>query len=165
MGETSFEPAPDTRRAFRDALGCYATGVAVVTAGSAKGPLGMTANSFASVSLDPPLVLWSPSKSSARHAAFVNAQCFAIHVMGEHQHETAVRFARNGWNFVDGGWERDASGVPILADCLARFDCLRHAVHDGGDHSIVVGRVVHVSHRKGRGLIFKRGQYGGFAGL
>lgn len=159
----AFEPGPDTQRDFRRALGRFATGVAIITCRSQLGPLGITANSFSSVSLDPPLVLWSPAKSSARFTSFAEAERYAIHVMAEDQVETCLRFTRAGddWEGLD--WEEGPGGVPILGDCLARFDCARHAVHEGGDHAIVVGRVVSVqSGRGGRPLLFADGTYGRF---
>lgn len=165
MTETRFSPGPETARAFRDALGAYGTGVTVVTAIGPDGPLAMTANSFASVSLDPPLVLWSPAKSSSRHAGFVGAERFAVHVMGEGQLDMARQFAGSGHDFSGIDWAPDAQSIPALPDCLARFACTRHAVHDGGDHSIIVGRVTDVTCRPGKGLMFKRGQFGGFVGL
>ena len=165
MTDTRFEPGPETARAFRDALGTFGTGVTVVTAMSQDGPVGMTANSFASVSLDPPLVLWSPALASARHDAFVEADQFAVHVMADSQLDLAKRFASLGSDFNGLDWTLDAWGAPDLPECLSRFSCKRHAVHDGGDHSIVVGRVVECACRPGQGLMFKRGQFGGFVGL
>ena len=159
----AFEPGPDTQRDFRRALGRFATGVTVITCHSALGPLGITANSFASVSLDPPLVLWAPAKGSARFAAFTEAERFAIHVMTEDQVETCLRFTRTGDDWSELVWAPDAEGVPILRDCLARFDCARYAVHEGGDHAIVVGRVTSVQRgRGGRPLLFADGTYGRF---
>ncbi|TDK51250.1 flavin reductase family protein [Antarcticimicrobium luteum] len=165
MTETRFVPGPDTARAFRDALGCFATGVAVVTTATGDGPLAITANSFASVSLDPPLVLWCAAKRSLRHDAFAAAPRYAIHVMSEDQQAIAARFARSGHDFSALDWTPDAGGVPILADCLARFDCAAEACHPGGDHTIIVGRVLGAMHRPGQGLIYKRGQFGGFSGV
>jgi len=164
MTETRFVPGPDTARAFRDALGCFATGVTVVTIATDEGPLAITANSFASVSLDPPLVLWCAARRSLRHDAFVAADRFAIHVMGAGQQTLAARFARSGHDFSTLDWEPDADGVPILAGCLARFDCRAEARHPGGDHTILLGRVLSAMHRPGQGLIYKRGQFGGFSG-
>lgn len=164
MPEISFTPGPDTARSFREALGCFGTGVTVVTAIGDQGPVAMTANSFASVSLDPPLVLWCPAKSSLRHDAFVTAREFAIHVMAEDQQDMASHFARTGDDFADLRWKPSPSGVPLLDGCLARFECRHHDCHDGGDHSIVLGHVLRASHRPGNGLMFKRGQFGGFLG-
>ncbi|TNF63849.1 MAG: flavin reductase [Rhodobacteraceae bacterium] len=165
MSDPVFTPGPDTARAFRDALGCFATGVTVVTTQTADGPLGITANSFASLSLDPPLVLWAPARASRRHEAFTRARHFAIHVMAGDQHALARHFATSGDGFEAFDWSASPEGVPILSGCLARFECERAALHDGGDHTIVVGRVIRAAHRPGQGLIFKRGQYGGFSGL
>lgn len=165
MPETTIVPGPDTARAYRDALGCFGTGVTVITATTAQGPLAITANSFSSVSLDPPLVLWCAAKGSPRHDGFAAARHYAIHVMGEEQQALAVHFARFGTRFDGIDWAPDGNGVPILTGCLARFDCAATARHDAGDHTIIVGRVLRATHRPGQGLMYKRGQYGGFAGL
>jgi flavin reductase (DIM6/NTAB) family NADH-FMN oxidoreductase RutF len=165
MTENEFTPDAQNTRAFRDALGCYGTGVTVVTAICDGRPVGMTANSFASVSLDPPLVLWSPAKASMRHGAFVSADYFAIHVMRDNQLAIAQRFAKSPAPFDDTDWDQGLYGVPYLSGCLARFSCQRFAVYDGGDHSVIMGRVTSVTHNQGKGLMFKRGQFGGFIGL
>ncbi|WP_240453872.1 flavin reductase family protein [Chachezhania antarctica] len=161
---SEFTPKPGTTKAFREALGCFGTGVTIVTALNHGAPVAMTANSFSAVSLDPPLVLWCPARKSQRHDWMVEAQHFSIHVVAEDQEDLAARFARTGDDFDGVDWVKGPEGVPHLAGCLARFDCHRHAVHDGGDHSIIVGHVAHAAYRAGQGLIFKRGQYGGFAG-
>ena len=160
----SFDPATADPRAFREALGRFGTGVTVVTCATESGPLGITANSFASVSLDPPLVLWSPAKSSSRYPFFMAAQSFAIHIMGEEQHGICSGFARNGDAFDALDWEVGAQGVPLLNNCLSRFECSQEAVHDAGDHSIIVARVTRVTTREGGPLLFFGGAYGGFAG-
>ena len=159
----SFDPALDDGRAFRDALGRYGTGVTIVTCATASGPLGITANSFASVSLDPPLVLWSPAKSSSRYPFFMAADHFAIHVVGADQMELCRGFARSGDAFDGLDWTTGARGVPLIEGCLSRFECTKVAEHDGGDHSIVVGRVTQVTTRPGSPLLFFGGAYGGFA--
>jgi len=164
MHDHSFIPGPDTTHAFRGALGCFGTGVTVVTTMTATGPLGMTANSFTSVSLDPALVLWCPARVSRRHDDFAAARRFAIHVMADHQQALALRFARNGDDFDGLDWQSRENGPPRLAGCLARFDCTHAATHDGGDHSIILGRVTRITHRDGQGLMFKRGRYGDFFG-
>lgn len=164
MSETIFTPGAETTRQFRDALGCYGTGVTVVTAQTADGPLGLTANSFASLSLDPPLVLWAPAKSSRRFAKFAAAQHFAIHIIAEDQHALASHFVREGHGFDAFDWVLSDAGVPILSGCLARFECRLAATHDAGDHAILVGHVDRAAYRDGKGLIFKQGQYGGFFG-
>lgn len=163
MSETTFTPTPDRQRDYREALGCYGTGVTVVTTLDQGRPVAMTANSFASVSLDPPLVLWCPARASLRHDSFVQADRYAIHVMREDQQEMAVHFARSGLDFDGIDWREGADGVPVLPGCLARFDCARVQVQEAGDHSIILGRVLEASYRPGKGLMFKRGQYGGFS--
>lgn len=157
-----FTPGLETAHEFREALGRYATGVTVVTCNSLLGRLGITASSFSSVSLDPPLVLWSPARASKRFSAFEQADHFSIHVLSEHQREIGNGFARTADAFETGEWIDSDEGVPTLKDCLARFDCQRHAIHDGGDHAIIVGRVTNAVVRQGNPLIFAKGSYGGF---
>jgi flavin reductase (DIM6/NTAB) family NADH-FMN oxidoreductase RutF len=159
--DATFVPGPGRKRAFRDALGRFATGVTVVTC-EGDGPLGITANSFTSVSLDPPLVLWSPARSSRRFNAFVEAEHFAVHVMGEEQADIALGFAMEGDAFDGLSVARNEEGVPIIHGCLARFECRTHARHDGGDHEIVVGAVLRASSSGGAPLIFAGGSYGRF---
>lgn len=158
-----FIPGPDTTRELRDAMGRFATGVTVITTRGADGPVGITANSFASVSLKPPLVLWAPGKFSRRFEYFVAAPHFAIHVLGAEQAELGNHFARDGFDFDLGGISSSAEGTPLLPGCLARFDCRLAASHDAGDHAIVVGHVVRASLREGAPLVFSQGAYGGFA--
>ena len=153
-----FTPDPHNSRAFRDALGCFATGVCVVTARTPTGPLGMTVNSFTALSLDPPLVMWVPARASRRFKGFVEASAFAIHVLGAGQAALARHFAQNGDDFALAGLERNAQGAPALPGVLARFDCVPEAVHDGGDHAIMVGRVLHAVLHPGSPLVFARGQ-------
>ena len=158
----SFTPGPETAHAFRDALGRFATGVTVVTTMTDTGPLGMTVNSFASVSLDPPLVLWSPAKASERFPFFANAKHYAIHVLADDQAEICQRFALDGDRFEQLDWTPCEVGRPLIQGCLARFECDTAAVHDGGDHQIIVGRVTKATTRAGRPLLFARGKFGKF---
>ncbi len=155
---TQFIPDPQQSRAFRDALGSFATGVCVITADSAQGPVGMTANSFASLSLDPPLVMWAPARRSSRFSAFVEAGHFAIHVLGAGQGGLAQHFARSGLDFTLDGLGRNGEGVVTLPDVIARFDCRQHAVHEAGDHALIIGHVLRATQRPGAPLIFARGQ-------
>ena len=159
---TSFTPTKETQRDFRDALGRFATGVTVVTTATEHGALGITANSFASVSLDPPLVLWSPARASRRFPAFEAAERYAIHVLGADQIGLCRRFSRDGFDFDGLDWHAGEDGVPLIEGCLARFDCRRVSAHDGGDHLIVVGRVLQAAHREGAPLLFASGSYGRF---
>jgi flavin reductase (DIM6/NTAB) family NADH-FMN oxidoreductase RutF len=162
MPDTCFTADTTDSRAFRDALGRFATGITVVTIPTRDGPMGFTANSFASVSLDPPLVLWSPARSAARFPFYAAARHYAIHVLGAEQSDLSGRFVRGGAGFDGLAHETDAKGVPVLPQALARFDCLQVATHDGGDHLIIVGRVLRVSARPGQPLLFSQGEYGRF---
>jgi len=158
-----FVPGSATLRQFRDALGAFSTGVTVVTTNSAIGPLGITANSFASLSLAPPLVLWSPARSSRRFEAFARAEHFAIHVLAADQIELGGHFAQQGHDFDLPEAHMNSHGVPILQGCLAVFECQHEALHSGGDHAIVVGRVLAARHRPGAPLVFSSGRYGHFS--
>ena len=164
MTAAEFTPTEDTERTLRDALGRFTTGVTVVTTMTELGPVGMTANSFSSVSLDPPLVLWSPARASRRFPAFAAAKRFAIHVLGAEQQDICSRFSRGGLDFEGLDWSEDADRVPVISGCLARFDCAHEASHGGGDHLIIVGRVLACTHRPGAPLVFSAGAYGGFTG-
>lgn len=159
-------PDPADPRLFRDALGRFATGVTVVTAREegGGGPVGITVNSFASVSLDPALVLWSAARSSMRHRHFSAAPAFAIHVLGVEQQEIARRFTRSGHGFEGLAHRFNESGVPLIDDVLARFECITEATHEGGDHTIIIGRVGRFTLcHGGAPLIFFSGHYGGLA--
>lgn len=158
---TSFTPDHAHAREFRDALGNFATGVTVVTIDGPEGPEGVTANSFASVSLAPPLVLWSPGKFSRRHDIFARAPHFSVHVLAEDQKYLADRFTRGGAQFDGLDYRLDDHGVPIIPGVLSRFDCVLDAAHDAGDHTLVIGRVQSVETAAGNPLVFAKGHYGG----
>ena len=162
-GLRSFTPGPDTGAQLRRALGRYVTGVTVVTVPTSDGAMGITANSFTSVSLDPPLILWCPARRSKRFVHFADAPHFSIHVLGAEQLSLAQRFASGEGLFPAGPGGHSPEGVPLLPDPLARFDCALHAEHDGGDHVIVVGRVLRASLREGAPLVFAGGDYGQFS--
>lgn len=153
---------PFNQRAYRDALGNFGTGVTIITATGSEGPVGMTVNSFASVSLDPALVLWSLAKSSGRFAPFAEAQNYAIHVLCADQQDLASAFARNGNAFHACDWVLNGHGVPQIEGAIARFDCTRNAAHDAGDHLIIIGQVENFVHRQSEPLIFAKGSFGGF---
>lgn len=152
--------SPIDTDAFRRALGCFATGVAVVTALDEDGAkVGITINSFSSVSLDPPLVLWSVAEDSQTYGVFVRAEHFAIHVLASDQEELVDRFASRDENKFDGLRCRDGiNSVPILQDCAACFECSTQHIYPGGDHKIIVGRVQRFIQRDGEPLIIHRGQ-------
>jgi flavin reductase (DIM6/NTAB) family NADH-FMN oxidoreductase RutF len=149
-------------RIFRNALGCFATGITIVTSVSADNErLGFTANSFNSVSLDPPLVLFSLDRGAYSLRAFEAAGVFAINILREDQESVSVAFARalsNKWEGVR--VETWVTGSPIFPDSLASFDCQTTSMHDGGDHVIFVGRVLQLQVRtEGRPLVYFRGAY------
>jgi flavin reductase (DIM6/NTAB) family NADH-FMN oxidoreductase RutF len=148
-------------RSFRSALGSFATGITVVTSIGADGePLGFTANSFNSVSLDPPLVLFSLDRRAYSLKAFEAAGVFAINVLREDQEQVSTAFARalsNKWDSVT--FETWETGCPILADALANFECETKSMHDGGDHVIFVGQVLALRTGEGRPLLYYRGAY------
>lgn len=160
----SFHPDSESGRVFREALGRFATGVTIVTATGPKGPVGMTVNSFTSVSLDPPLVLWCPARSSSRHAIFAEAPAWSIHVLGAEQLDVCLRFTRNGAQFEGLELGETTLGTPLIPGVAARFDCHAHAVHDGGDHSVLLGRVaeVTVAGPDDHPLVFAAGRFGAF---
>ena len=155
----SFKPDSDSK-AFRKALGQFATGVTVITANGSNGPIGMTANSFSSLSLDPALVLWSPAKQSSRYDAFIKARHFAIHVLAAEQKDICNAFARSKSAFEEFDHTFNIHNVPVLSNCLATFECQQAAVHDAGDHSIIVGQVELIHQRDGNGLVFSQGEFG-----
>lgn len=148
--------------ALRKAFGTFATGVTVVTAQTANGPIGMTANSFSSLSLDPPLVLWSPAKSSTRHNSFVEAKHFCIHILSETQSETCTRFAKSGHDFSQLDWHNGFENVPIIGGALCYFECEQYSFHDAGDHSLIIGRVMNFRRHEGKPLCFSQGRFGSF---
>ena len=135
----AFDPA-----ALRTALGRFATGVTIVTTRDGSGaPIGLTANSFNSVSLDPPLILWSLARKSINLAVFEASSHFAINILAADQRALSDRFARpvaDRFDSVD--WREGAGGVPVLDGSLASFECAAHRQIDGGDHIIFLGRVL-----------------------
>ena len=154
-----FHPSAENTRALRDAFGRFATGVTVVTAQGAEGPVGITVNSFSSVSLDPALVLWAPDKGSRRFAEFAAADHYAIHVLSAEQ-DGLCRAVSRDKHAVNAAMEGvNAQGVPLLGDCLARFECERVKTVDAGDHVLVIGRVDVVSVRAGDALTFFAGSF------
>ena len=154
------DPADDAR-AFRRALGQFATGVTVIATSAGEQVVGLAANSFSAVSLDPPLVLWSIRKESKRAPAFINNGHFGISVLAEDQTELAGLFGRphhDQFNQVD--WTARRHGDPLLTGAIAHLECVNEAVVDGGDHHILVGRVERFARYDGAPLLFTQGQYG-----
>lgn len=151
-------------KSFRDGLGCYPTGVTVVTTRDATGEArGFTANSFTSVSLDPPLVLVCLAKTAHSHTVFSEAPSFAIHVLSEAQKEVSSLFASKASDkFERCQWTAGLGGVPLIQGSLAVFECTAHQYVDAGDHTILIGRVVNLEHNAGRPLGYCRGAYVGY---
>lgn len=149
------------QQGFRMALGCFATGVTIVTTLRSDGePIGVTASSFNSVSLSPPMVLWSLDRSAFSLPAFRDATYFCVNVLAADQVELSNRFARAGEDkFVGLDVEAGVDDIPLLTGCSARFQCRTTFQHDGGDHLIFVGEVLEFD-RSGRpGLVFHEGRY------
>jgi flavin reductase (DIM6/NTAB) family NADH-FMN oxidoreductase RutF len=148
-------------RTLRDALGCFTTGVTVVTARGRNGrPMGVTVNSFNSLSLDPPLVLWSLSCHSATYSTFVEANHFAVHVLCEGQEHLCRQFARSGIDrFTDVELGEGLGGVPVVPEVAALFECRSLYRYWGGDHVIFIGRVDRCQKwPERRPLVFHQGQ-------
>lgn len=148
-------------RAFRRALGNFATGVTVVTAAAAEGTrVGVTANSFNSVSLDPPLILWSIDKRSGSYPVFEQASHFAINVLAADQVDLSNRFARPSEDkFAGVEVDIGVDGLTLFADCAARFQCEKHQQIDGGDHWILIGKVVAFDDLDRAPLVYHQGAY------
>jgi flavin reductase (DIM6/NTAB) family NADH-FMN oxidoreductase RutF/pimeloyl-ACP methyl ester carboxylesterase len=149
-------------RTFRDALGCFATGVTIITVMDADGnPVGLTANSFTSVSLDPPLLLVCVANNAGSAAVLRDSERFAVNVLQIGQQPTSNRFAGKGEDrFANTPWEVGEFGTPVLTGSLSSFECARDAVHDGGDHFILVGRVLKAMFEPRRDpLLYFRGKY------
>lgn len=147
--------------AFRNALGSFTTGVTIITATAPDGtPVGLTANSFNSVSLDPPMVLWSLAKTSLSVDAFNQAKHWNVHVLSQDQQDLSNTFASRGEKkfehiILDAG----ISDAPLIPDCSARFQCRNMVTHDGGDHLIYIGEVLSFDQQSLPPLVFQQGQY------
>lgn len=154
---------PIDPRELRNALGRFATGVCVVTTRTAAGQTaGLTVNSFSSVSLDPPLVAWCLGRKAPSLRAFTQAGHFAVHVMAHEQHALAMHFARPAEDkFADvrDAFEPGLAEVPVLKDALARFECRKASVVEGGDHLIFIGRVERFAYAERAPLLFHAGRF------
>lgn len=150
------------QRTLRDALGSFATGVTVVTCVDEGGcPFGLTVNSFTSVSLSPPLLLICIAKPARCTPALLAADHFAVNVLQTGQQPASIRFSTSDEDrFGTTPWSTGETGAPLLMDSLAVFECERNAVHDGGDHEILVGRVIRASFDSNMDpLLYFRGRY------
>ncbi|MGQ0652839.1 MAG: flavin reductase family protein [Betaproteobacteria bacterium] len=155
-------PSHDARD-FRAALGCFPTGVCLVTTVRPDGrPVGMTANSFSSVSLDPPMVLWSLARTASSAPVFRDAEHFAINVLGAHDRALSSHFAKSGpdkFAAFDGRFLPGLGGAPVLRGAVASFECHSRHRYYGGDHIIVIGMVERYAHTDAPALVFHRGKY------
>lgn len=156
MSHTTFDPIE-----FRNALGTFTTGVTVITARGADGnPVGVTANSFNSVSLDPPLVLWSLAKNAGSLPVFEETDYFAVHILSNEQQDLSNRFASRGEDkFKDLDVPNGLGNTPLLADCCARMQCKTAYRYEGGDHIIFVGEVLDLERSEATPLVFQAGKY------
>lgn len=152
-------------RALRDALGCFTTGVTIITAlGEGGRKVGLTANSFSSVSLDPPLVSWSLSLYAPSLPVFQDASHFAVHVLARDQEHLALKFANTGEDkFAGLETEPGLGGAPLLSGAIARFQCRNSYRYYGGDHILFLGTVEAFEAGDGEPLLFCRGRFGDFA--
>lgn len=146
---------------FRKALSQFATGITIITTKTAEGNyVGVTANSFNSVSLHPPLVLWSLSKKASSHEAFSRATHYGVSILGAQHEDLSVRFSTfkgdrfEGIEVIEG-----LAGVPLIPNALAHFECKVRNRHDEGDHYIMVGEVEKCDYREGEALVYKGRQY------
>ncbi len=156
---------PDTAT-FREILGHFVTGVTIITAIDDGEPVGMAANSFTSVSLDPPLILFCAAHSSSTWPRIRSARSFTVNILDEKQEDLCRLFAQKGADrFSQVGWRAGAGGSPVLEDVHAYIDCDIWAEYEGGDHVIVVGRVLDLGLSADAGpLLFYRGTYGRLLG-
>lgn len=154
---------PD-RQELRRVFGLFATGVTVITTRDAEGgPVGLTANSLSSVSLDPPLVLWCLDNRSRRASVFSFGAVFAIHILSEQQADIALRFARSGvTKFADEDRRAGDEAPPEIDGALARIDCVVSALHGAGDHTIIVGEVQAARALDMAPLVFQKSRFGRF---
>lgn len=151
----------ESSRRFRDVLGRFCTGVTVVTSMSGDRPVGMTCQSFTSVSLDPPLVLFCPAKTSRAWPQMQRAGFFCVNLLSHDQLELSDAFARKGVDkFAGVSWRPSATGAPLLDGVLGWVDCTIYAVHEAGDHYVVIGRVMDLGVEEApHPLLFYQGQY------
>ena len=160
--ELASDASPIDPRDFRSALGTYATGVTIITAAGADGkPYGLTCNSFASVSLNPPLVLWSLGMFSQTLNVFQNASHFTVNILGASQQALATKFAKSSEDkFAGVEWTPGLGNAPVIAGSVANFQCRAANRYYGGDHIIFLGAVEAYAYSRQEPLLFARGNYG-----
>ena len=161
MSAPEAPPPPFDTREFRHALGSFPTGVTIITTLRADGtPVGLTCNSFSSVSLSPPLVLWSLAQHSPNLPAFLQAPRFAVNILSGAQFGLSVRFSQRGIDKFDGiEWTAGEAGLPLIAGAAARLECRNETRHYTGDHVIFIGHVLRFDYNANPPLVFAHGQY------
>jgi len=158
-GPVSYPPEPQK---FRQVLGHFCTGVTVITAVDDGDPVGFSCQAFAALSLDPPLVVFCPARTSSTWPRIARAKQFAVNVLTHDQHDLAAKFGRSAPDKFDGvAWQPDGAGSPVIDGVLTWAGCEVESVHEGGDHSVVIGRVRELGECGGeRPLLFYRGRFG-----
>ena len=148
---------------FREVLGHFATGITIVTATDEGEPVGFSCQSFAALSLDPPMVILAPAKSSTSWPRIARAGSFCVNILGEHQEAVCRAFAVSGGDKFDGvDWTPGVTGSPLIDGSLATVECTLGAIYEGGDHELVTGHVLDMEIGKGTPLIFYRSGFGRF---
>jgi 3-hydroxy-9,10-secoandrosta-1,3,5(10)-triene-9,17-dione monooxygenase reductase component len=148
---------------FREALGHFATGITIVTATDQGEPVGFSCQSFAALSLDPPMVILAPAKSSTSWPRIARAGAFCVNILAEHQEAVCRAFAVPGGDKFDGvEWTAGLTGSPLIAGSLATVECTLGAIYEGGDHELVTGHVVGLEIGDGAPLLFYRSGFGHF---
>ncbi len=155
------EATPFDAREFRNTLSTFTTGVTIITTvGADEQPVGITVNSFNSVSLNPPMVLWSLARTSRSAAIFDNADHWGVHILSADQEALSNRFAKSGEDkFTGVDMEKGVGGIPLLPGCVSRLQCRTRFKYDGGDHLIFVGEVLHFDRSECIPLVFQAGKY------
>lgn len=158
---SSFPAGGCTPESYRKVMGCFPTGVTVMTLDDGYGTrVGVTASSFNTVSMDPPLILWSLALKAPSLAAFRRVSHFAVNVLGCEQEELALRFARPAEDkFAGVDTASGITGAPLIKNALAHIECRIAARHQGGDHEIMLGEVISLRRRQGEPLVFRRGEF------
>jgi 3-hydroxy-9,10-secoandrosta-1,3,5(10)-triene-9,17-dione monooxygenase reductase component len=148
---------------FREVLGHFATGITIVTASEQGEPVGFSCQSFAALSLDPPMVILAPAKSSTSWPRIAEAGAFAVNILAEHQEAICLNFAVSGGDKFDGvAWTAGTTGAPLIKGSLATIECTLGAIYEGGDHELVTGHVVAMEVGSGSPLLFSRSGFGRF---
>lgn len=148
-------------RTLRTALGRFASGITIVTTRGEDGCAeGMTANAFSALSLDPPLILWCLRKATRLRRIFERCEYFAVNVLSAEQRRISSQFAKPASDkFADVEWYEGLAGIPLIAGCLAHFECRRQRRHFGGDHVVFIGQIERFGYRQGEPLLFSAGSY------